>query len=99
MVAATTRGITDAVGDIVGAVGYGGIAYGQGLVHCRIDGVAPTEDNVRSGAYPISRYLYLCTVDKPVGLAKEFIDWVLSPAGQRVVAEVGYVALWTQEQH
>jgi len=25
---------------------------------------------------------------------KRFIDWALSPAGQRVVAEAGYVLLW-----
>jgi phosphate transport system substrate-binding protein len=76
------------------AIGYGGLAYGPDVHHCRIEGVAPTESNVRSGAYPIGRYLYLYTVAPPRGRAKELIDWILAREGQRVVREVGYIPLW-----
>lgn len=76
------------------ALGYGGIAYGAGLVHCSINGIPPTPATVRDGSYPITRYLYLYTAGPPRGAAKLFIDWVLSRPGQEVVAEVGYVPLW-----
>ncbi len=48
---------------------------------------------IRSGQYPISRYLYLVTIDKPRGTTRRFIDWVLSEEGQRIVQDVGYVPL------
>jgi hypothetical protein len=75
------------------AVGYGGIAYGADLVHCNINGVSPTEENVRNETYPIARYLYFYTIDKPQSMVKAFIDWVLSKEGQRVVKKVGYIPL------
>ncbi len=70
------------------------MAYGPGLLHCEIDGVAPTEEKVRGGEYPISRYLGLYTVRPPQGSLKQFIDWVLDPDGQQVVGEMGYVPLF-----
>jgi phosphate transport system substrate-binding protein len=43
-----------------------------------------------SGAYPISRELYYYTARPPAGAVKEFVDYALSPEGQKVVTEVGY---------
>jgi len=51
-----------------------------------IDGVAPSEGNVQSGAYLVSRPLLLVTKGLPKGEAKEFIAFILSPEGQRIVA-------------
>jgi phosphate transport system substrate-binding protein len=76
------------------AIGYGGLAYGKNLVHCRINGVSPTHESVREDKYPIARYLYFYTIRKPEGVVKLFIDWVLSRAGQRVVKEVDYIPLF-----
>lgn len=89
----TTAAIVEAIAQNVDAVGYGGLAYGRQLVHCSINGVAPTEENVRNGSYPLARYLYFYTIDKPLGMVKSFIDWVVSSAGQHVVGEVGYIPL------
>lgn len=44
-----------------------------------VDGVAATSRNVRSGNFPISRPLLLVTSSLPKGLAKEFIEFSLSP--------------------
>lgn len=76
------------------AIGYGGIAYGKEIHHCKINGISPVEENVKNGSYPISRYLYFYTVNMPKGKVKNFIDWVISPAGQAVVRKVGYIPLW-----
>lgn len=94
---ATTRTGTEAIAREISknpsAIGYGGIAYGKDLVHCKINNVAPTEENVRNDSYPISRYLYFYTIKEPSGGVKKFIDWVLSKDGQAAVKEIGYVPL------
>ncbi len=91
---ANTAALVDEIARNPNAVGYGGLAYGGQLVHCNIENVAPAEANVRNGSYPLARYLYLYTIDKPKGSVKAFIDWVLSAAGQSIVREVGYVPLF-----
>lgn len=77
------------------AVGYGAVIHGTDLPKARIDGVEPSLDSVRSGRYPLARYLYFYAVRPPEGPNKEFLDWCVAPAGQQVVAEVGFVPLWT----
>jgi len=90
----TTSMVVNVVTDNPEAIGYGGIAYGMNVVHCQLDGFAPTEENIRNDRYPIIRYLYLYTIDTPPTPVKAFIDWILSE-GQKVVNEVGYMPLWT----
>ena len=55
--------------------------------------VAPTIDNVKSKAYPVSRDLYVITNGQPSGLTSDFIKYILSPDGQKIVADEGYVTL------
>ncbi len=95
IVVPTTAAIVDSVFSNRNGIGYGGIAYGSKIVHCQINGINPSEENVRYDLYPLSRYLYLYTIEKPRGEVRKFIDWVISSEGQRIVEEVGYVPLWT----
>jgi len=44
-------------------------------------------------SYEISRPLFFYTSGEPKGLAKEFINFVLSDAGQRIVMEIDFVPL------
>jgi len=53
--------------------------------------VEPTPENVLNGAYPIARPLYFYTPKEPAGTVKDFIDFVLSDEGQRIVAEQEFV--------
>ncbi|MDG4476078.1 phosphate ABC transporter substrate-binding protein [Thiovibrio frasassiensis] len=53
--------------------------------------VIPSEETVRSGAYAVSRPLFFYTNGTPNETAKQFIDFCLSPAGQKIVRETGYV--------
>jgi phosphate transport system substrate-binding protein len=55
--------------------------------------IAPTLDNVKTKKYPISRDLYVITNGKPSGLTGDFIRYILSPEGQKIVADEGYVTL------
>ncbi len=58
-----------------------------------IDGVAATEENAKSGDYPIVRSLYFLTKEQPTGLAKDFIDYCLSSEGQAIVSDEGYISV------
>ena len=82
------------------SIGYGGIAYGEGvkaLKISKIDGgpaIEPKEETVLNGTYPISRYLFnYVSPAKDNGVVAEYITWCLSDAGQAVVKDVGYFPL------
>jgi phosphate transport system substrate-binding protein len=55
--------------------------------------IAPTLASVKDKTYPVSRSLYVVTNGQPTGLTKDFIDYILSPDGQDIVAAQGYVKL------
>lgn len=63
------------------------------LATVAVDGVEPTAETVRNGAYPMARPLLLVTDGPPAGAAERFIDFVLSPEGQELVAMHGYLNL------
>ena len=57
-----------------------------------IDGAEATADNVKSGTYKVARPFNIATKGEADGLAKDFIDFILSDEGQAVVEENGYVS-------
>lgn len=56
--------------------------------------IRPSQQQVIRGAYPLYRDVYLYTRGPAVSHAKDFIDWVQSPAGQEVLDEQRYVPLF-----
>lgn len=90
----TTAEIAAIIAQTPNAIGYGGIAYAADITPARINGIPATPETVRYNLYPYTRYLYLYTVNKPARAVKEYIDWILSPEGQRVVKSAGYLPLW-----
>lgn len=94
-----TASIINAVSKDEWSIGYGGIGYSSGvkiLAVANNDSSAyfePTEANVESGQYPLARPLFWYTIGEPTGEIKNLVDWVLSPAGQKVVTDVGYYPL------
>ena len=59
----------------------------------RVAGVECTVENVAAGRYPIARSLYLITMGEPDELERGFLDFVLSPEGQKVVDELDYIPM------
>ena len=55
--------------------------------------VTPTLDNVKTRTYPVSRDLYVITNGQSSGLTSDFINYLLSADGQKIVAEEGYVTV------
>jgi len=94
-----TAAIVNAVKKDKYSIGYGGSAYAEGVKDCKVKkdakskGVLPTVATVKNNSYPITRYLYMYLKSKPKGETKAFVDWILSPAGQVYVQEVGYYPL------
>jgi phosphate transport system substrate-binding protein len=46
---------------------------------------------VNDKTYPIARDLYMYTNGQPDGLLKEYLDWILAPEAQQIVADLGFV--------
>ena len=77
-----------------GAVGYIGLGYVDNSVKAlRYDRVMPSKESVLNGEYEISRPLFMYTNGEPKGVVKKFIDFVMSPEGQTIAEEVGYIAV------
>ncbi len=53
--------------------------------------MAPTVEAVHDGGYPLARSLHLYTLGEPEGAVAGYVEWILSPGGQKVVADSGYV--------
>jgi len=58
-----------------------------------IDGVPATTDNVTSGAYPIQRPFNIAVNGELSDAAQDFIDFIMSSDGQKVIEENHYVAV------
>jgi len=98
----TSRGETEETAGQNGAVGYVGIGDAKANNNVKILNIAketatpalpPNEENVYSGKYPISRTLYVYTAGQPQGKVKDFVDFMLSPDGQQIVEEQGYIPI------
>jgi len=94
LMTASNQEVAAAVEKTPGAVGYIGLGFvTDKLKALVVDGTAPSEETVLSGKYELSRPLYMYTNGDPAGLQKDFIDFILSDDGQKIVKEVGYVPL------
>lgn len=94
-----SKEVVDTVERTPGAIGYSGLGYASSGVRLvpivGADGkaVTPTIDAAIDGSYPITRALYMFTAGAPTGKVKQYIDWIVSDAGQRVLLEQGYAPL------
>jgi phosphate transport system substrate-binding protein len=94
-----TAAVVNAVTRDLNGIGYGGIGYAADAKTIRIakdassEPIEPSMENVFDNSYPLSRELYWYVVGTPEGILKEFVDWVLSPDGQKIVLEVDFYPL------
>ena len=94
-----TNAVLTAVNDINGAIGYVNFNVSGGLqsntVKVIVNGIEATAGTISDKTYPISRELILVTNGTEAGMAKFFIDWVLSKDGQDIVENAGFVRVVT----
>ncbi len=95
-----SKDVVDVCGDVKSAIGYSGLAYANDEVRVvpviRKAGdppVVPSNESIISGSYPIARPLFMYTNGEPTGATKEYLDWIKSDAGQRVLRDHGYPPL------
>jgi phosphate transport system substrate-binding protein len=60
-----------------------------------VNGVSPTEDNIRRGSYPLSRTIVAIIPQKrPISPEGEAVlAWLTSLEGQKYIGDIGYVSL------
>lgn len=63
------------------------------IVALKLDGVAPTPENVRAGKYRETQVFALVTKGQPSGPVKDFINFVRSPKGARIIEANKAVAI------
>ena len=87
--------IAQEVGKNPNGVGYVGLAYvkASGIKVVAIDSATPSKESVLGKAYPYARPTFYYTNGEPTGLAKQFVDFTVSAAGQKIVEQVGFVPI------
>ncbi len=89
---ASNKAVATTVAQTPGSIGYVGLGYLSPEVKpLQVEGVSPSPQTVSSGEYKLARPLFMYTSGKPKGLAKELIDFILSPEGEKIVSDVGFV--------
>lgn len=95
----SSEGIIAEVRQNPNAIGYDGLGYVPDdlkMIAIAEDGgayVLPAIETVNDKSYPIARDLYMYTNGEPAGVVKEYLDWILSPEAQEIVAELGFVPI------
>ncbi len=95
-----SKDVVELVAKTPGAIGYSGLGYATPDVKILkvspkkgAPGVQPSILTVHDKSYPISRPLFMYTPGEPTAQVKQYIDWILSDAGQKLVEQTGYVPL------
>ncbi|MDR1157385.1 MAG: substrate-binding domain-containing protein [Oscillospiraceae bacterium] len=84
----------------VSSIGYVSLGSMNDTVKAvNVDGAAATTDNVKTGVYTIARPFIIATKGAPAGVAADFTDYILSAAGQEVVAANHYIAVESSDSY
>lgn len=74
------------------AIGYISLgSLNESVKAVKIDGAEPSVDTIKDGSYKISRPFNIVTKSDVSEVAQDFIDFILSADGQKVIEENGYI--------
>jgi len=59
----------------------------------RIDGVEPSIENIQRQSYKMIRPFLFVFKTEPQGLAKGFLEFILSEAGQKILVQEGLISV------
>lgn len=92
-----SKDVVDLVEKTPCAIGYSGMAYATDHVKSACIAIKeggscvnPSVATASDRSYPIARPLFMYTNGQPKGAIKEYMDWILSAAGQCIVKKKGY---------
>lgn len=97
ILAVTDQDSADAMENIKGALGTSTlsqiISEKRALKALSLDGVKPSAKNIANGTYPHFKTFSMVVVQKPSGLSKQFIDFVRSETGHKILTESGHLTM------
>lgn len=96
-----SKDVVNMVGNTPNGIGYSGMGYHDPSVVKMLDiakekggkPVTPNAKDVNNGTYPIARALHIYAPGKPSGAVEAYLQWIMSPEGQKIVEESGYVPI------
>ena len=84
--------LTSVAGDEY-AIGYVSLGSLNDTVKAlKIDGAEATAENIKAGTYKIARPFNIATKGDATGLAADFINYIMSDDGQKVIEDNGYIS-------
>jgi phosphate transport system substrate-binding protein len=96
----SSEGIISELRQNPNAIGYDGLGYVPKdlktvAVAKNANGpyVLPSIATVNDKSYPVARDLYMYTAGQPAGAVKAYLDWIVSPEAQTIVANLGFVPI------
>lgn len=94
----SSEGIIAEVRQNPNAIGYDGLGYVpkdlKMIAIAKEAGgayVLPSIATVNDKTYAVARDLYMYTNGEPTGAVKDYLEWILSPEAQQIVADLGFV--------
>jgi phosphate transport system substrate-binding protein len=91
---ASNVAVKGAVAGAEDSIGYIGLGYITSDVKpIKVNNIEVTKETVLSGEYPIARPLYLYIKEDSSQGIKNLIDFILSPEGQKIVEDVGFIPI------
>jgi phosphate transport system substrate-binding protein len=95
-----SKEVVELVSSTPTAIGYSGMGYATPSVKMLKVKKTPADPaydpnvaNTLAKTYPIARSLQVYTLGEPQGAVKNYIEWMMSASGQKVVEATGYVPL------
>jgi phosphate transport system substrate-binding protein len=96
----SSEGIISEVRQNPNAIGYDGLGYVppdlKKIAVARTNAgpfVLPSIQTVNDNSYPVARDLYMYTAGQPTGAIKDYLDWIIFPEAQAIVAKLGFVPI------
>jgi phosphate transport system substrate-binding protein len=100
-----SKDVVELIGRTPCAIGYSGMGYATERVKklniaekAGETAYEPSIETALNGTYPIARPLHMYSLGKPTGEIKNYLEWIYSAAGQKMVEESGYVPLPEKER-
>ena len=101
----SSEGIIAEVKDNPNAIGYDSLGYiTEDVKLIAVSSIEqpdvyilPSLETVNDNSYLISRNLFMYTLEDPVGVVKDYMDWILSPEAQQIVQELGFIPVINSE--
>ena len=104
-----TSAVTNAISKDPNGIGYGGVGYFINQSALKVLSIKKDDKSAAisplkadgsvdynaawSKTYPVWRYLYMYAGTRPKGEIKDYLNWIMSPEGQKIVEKEGFVPL------